>query len=167
MRFLGSSGRACLLLGVLAFAPLLASCDALGPCQGVNAITAVILHIAPERAANLATLRIELCQDGGCHSLSVDAAGAPTSSPAPLPTPSAAVRAVPRRMADGSIDVTIDTSFNNDPLDVTTSGTDSAGVSIGTSHLTLILTTKHPDGPACGGPTTAKASLDLRGLQEG
>lgn len=167
MRDLGSVGRTCLVLGVLALAPLLAACDAVGACRGAAHISSVTLHITPERAGDLTTVGIELCQDGGCHNLSVDAAGALTRSRLPLPTPSSAARAVTLRMADGSIDVTIEASINNDPLDLTTSGANSSGWSIGTSHVTLIPTTTHPNGPACGGPTTARATLDRLGLRAG
>ncbi|WP_136611038.1 hypothetical protein [Sinomonas albida] len=127
----------------------------------------VTLHITPERAATLAKLDIELCQDGACHSLAVDATAPLTPGPVPLPTPPGAPRAEPLRAADGSIDVRIEIGVNDDPLDVTTSGTNTSGWSIGTSHARLNPTTTYPDGRGCGGPTNAVATLDRLGLRAG
>lgn len=125
------------------------------------------LHITPERAATLAKLSIELCQDGTCHSFSLDALAPLTPGPIPLPTSPGAPRAVPERMANGSIDVRIEANINEDPLDLTTSGTNTSGWSIGTNHTTLRPTTTYPDGRDCGGPTTAVATLDPLGLRAG
>ncbi|WP_422933478.1 hypothetical protein [Sinomonas sp. P47F7] len=130
-------------------------------------ISEVALHVTTERAATLAKLGIEFCQDGACHSFSIDAAAPLTPGPIPLPTPSGAPRAVPLRAADGSIDIRIEAAINSDLIDLTTSGTDASGLPLDTGHVRLTPVTTYPDGPSCGGPTTAKATFDQLGLRAG
>lgn len=168
VRHVSSVGRVWSAIAVLAVgAPLASSCGAPNACPAEGYISAVILHVTAERARNLATLGIDFCQDAACHSFSLDASAPFTPGPIPLPTPPDAPRAVPLGAADGSIDVRIEASINADPIDLTTSGTDAAGWSIGTSHAKLTPVTTYPHGPSCGGPTTAKATLDPLGLQAG
>ncbi|WP_284980741.1 hypothetical protein [Arthrobacter sp. efr-133-TYG-118] len=168
MHRFGPVGRVCWVLGVLAVgAPLFLSCGSPSVCPAVGYGSLVTLHVTAERAATLATLGIEMCQDGTCHSFSINALTPLTPGPIPLPTPPGAPRAVPLRMADGSIDVRIEASINDHPLDLTTSGTNTSGSSIGMSHARLKPTTTYPDGRDCGGPTTAVATLDARGLRAG
>lgn len=148
-------------------APLISSCSGPNACPAEGYISAVSLHVTPERAMNLARLSIEFCQDGACHSFSIDPSEPLTPGPVPLPTPPGSPRAVPVRAADGSIDVRIEASINDDQIILTTSGTDAAGWSIGTSQAKLTPVTTYPHGPSCGGPTIAKATLDRLGLQAG
>ncbi|MCZ9880209.1 hypothetical protein [Arthrobacter sp. B2a2-09] len=147
--------------------PLFPSCGSPGVCRAVGYGSSVTLHITPERAATLATLGIEMCQDGTCHSFSINALTPLTPGPIPLPTSPGAPQAVPLRMADGSIDIRIEAGINDDPLDLTTSGTNTSGWSIGMSHARLKPTTTYPEGRDCGGPTTAVATLDGLGLRAG
>lgn len=156
------------VLGVLALAaPLITSCSGAVACPAVGHISGVTLHVTRERAANLATLGIELCQDGTCRSISVDPKATVTAGAIPLPTPSDALRAVPTRMADGSIDYLIEADITEHPLDLTTSGTDTSGWSIGRSHAVLTPTPAYDHGRECGGPTTARATLEPLGLRAG
>lgn len=166
MRRFGSVGQVCSVIVLLA-AGTPPSCSGPSACPAVGYISTVTLHITPQRAATLAKLDIEMCQDGTCHSLSIDATAPLTPGPVPLPTPPGAPGAVPVRAADGSIDVRIEISINDDPLDLTTSGTNTSGWSIGTSHTMLNPATTYPNGRGCGGPTTAVATLDGRGLRAG
>lgn len=156
------------VLGVLALAaPLITSCSAAAVCPADGHISGVTLHITRERAANLAALGIELCQDGACRSTSIDPKATVTAGTIPLPTPSAALRAIPTRMDDGSIDYLIEADITEHPLDLTTSGTDTSGWSIGRSHAVLTPTTVYDHGRECGGPTTARATLEPLGLTAG
>lgn len=166
MRHFGPAGRVCAVLGALAIgAPLLLSCGSASVCPAVGYISLVSLHVTAERAANLAALVIELCQDGACHSFSANALTPLTPGPIPLPNSPGAPQSVSLRMADGSIDVRIEAGINDHPLDLTTSGTNTSGWSIGMSHVRLKPTATYPDGRDCGGPTTAVATLDALGLR--
>jgi len=163
----GSAGRVCSVLCVLAIGSLpLPSC-APRACPAIGYISSVTVHITPERAATLAKLDLELCQDGTCHDFSIDPSATLTLGAVPAPTSPNAFRAAPVRTADGGIDVRIEASINDDPLDLTTSGTDASGGSIGMSHVRLSPTTSYPAGKGCGGPTTASATLDRLGLRSG
>lgn len=156
------------VLGVFALAaPLITSCSGAVACPAVGHISGVTLHITRERAANLATLGIELCQDGTCRSTSIDPKATVTAGAIPLPSQSSALRVIPTRMADGSIDYLIEADITEHPLDLTTSGSDTAGWSIGRSHAVLTPTTAYDYGRECGGPTTARATLEPLGLRAG
>ena len=167
MRRLTSLAHLGSALGVLSLgATLTSSCGAPLACPAVGYVSSMTLHITPERTATLATLGIELCQDGTCHRFSIDALAPLTPGPIPPPTSPGAPRAVPERKADGSIEVRIE-AIKDSPINLTTSGTSTSGSSIGTSQTTLHPTTTYPHGHECGGATTASATLDPLGLKTG
>lgn len=158
---------------------------ACGPtaCPAIGYVSSVRLHVTPERAPTLKDLTAELCQDGTCTTVPLDLGGSPTATPSyPVPVnpspasggpvSSSAPHSTPmplaQRGADGSIDFTIPLGrLNAHPLDLYTTGTDTQGWSIGTSHVRLAPTTAYPHGKECGGPTTASATLDRLGLRSG
>lgn len=134
-------------------------------CPAVGNISTVRLHITPERARSLSTLGMEFCQDGSCRSASLNGKALATATPGYVsPRP---VLAIPLRQADGGVEVAIEIAINDHPLDVMTTGTDTQGWSIGTTHALLHPVSTYPDGKQCGGPTTTSATLDPLGLQAG
>lgn len=108
-------------------------------CPAVGYISTVKLRVTPQRAQSLATLGVELCQDGTCRSVALGPSELTTATPGyvPPPTPPSAPRAIPLRQADGSLDITVEVPINDHPLDLTATGTDAQGHSIGTSHVQL------------------------------
>lgn len=157
-----------MLISAVLGSAALTACGQLA-CPAVGSISTVTLHVTPQRAADLATLTTEFCQDGACRSVALSPAELTTAIPGyvPPPTPPTAPRALPRRQADGSLDITIEIPINDHALDVTTNGSDSQGGPLGTSHLQLRPVTTYPYGRECGGPTAASATLDPGGLRAG
>ncbi|NUP73473.1 MAG: hypothetical protein HOQ07_02270 [Sinomonas sp.] len=119
-------------------------------CPAIAAAPIVTIHITPDRAATLdpASLNGEACQDGECHGgpLTLLDDSGPNTQPG-------AKRAMIMMM-----------TLTESPIDLTVSGANTSGQSIGTSHVRFSPRADYPWGPQCPKVLIAEATLGNQGL---
>ncbi|WP_422934930.1 hypothetical protein [Sinomonas sp. P47F7] len=121
-------------------------------CPMIAAAPIVTIHVTPERAATLdpTSLTGEACQNGQCH-----------GGPLTLADDSGPNTQLGAKRAQIMMILT------DSPIDLTVTGTNTSGKSIGSNHVRFTPRVEYPWGRQCQRVLIAEATLDNQGLYAG
>ncbi|MEA5454799.1 hypothetical protein SPF06_08705 [Sinomonas sp. JGH33] len=132
----------------------LAACSHPAACPAISLASVVTIHVAEHRAATLdhASLTGEACQDGACYGgpLELRAEGGDSTQATPVPSYVAMIQ--------------MTKPLTENPIDLTVSGKDTSGASIGDPHLRFSPRIDYPWGPQCPRVVIAETTFDDAGL---
>ena len=125
-----------------------AACGGPAACPAIAAAPFVSVHVSAERAAAISSFSASACQDGQCH-------GGPLNLTDDAPAGQGGAGKV------GQIDMK---KLTESPIDLTISGVDSAGRTVGQYGLQFAPRIEHPWGAGCPLVVIASVTLDSTGL---
>lgn len=125
-----------------------AACQGPAACPAIAAAPFLSVHVSAERAATLSSITASACQDGQCH-------GGPLTLTDDDPAGQGGAGKV------GQIDMR---KLTESPIDLTISGVDSAGHTVGQYRLQFAPRVEHPWGADCPLVVIATVTLDRTGL---
>ncbi|GGJ38710.1 hypothetical protein [Paenarthrobacter histidinolovorans] len=149
------AGAAVLLSGCV-FEPV--ACPAVGHVAGVS------VTVAAEYADQVGSLRLKACQDAGCTAKDVILnPGAVTADESCTPDGVCSATSSPDGTLQGFLELP---ALSESPLEVTASGTSTAGAALPTRTLEFTPKGEYPFGEQCGRVISAAVWLDAAGLRQ-